>query len=117
MAPGESTSLNAKVTHEGSEAPWPDFDSYELPGRVRLVTLITPRDGEGVPGGRSGGELSHWMWPGDTSTVEAEVRAIDEAGAPLPPGLYDVELAIAQEGSSWVAPGGDGARFVLDVRP
>lgn len=107
--------LQVAVTHAGTGAPWPDLKSYHGPGHVRVVTLITPLDADGVPGARSGGELPAWMLPGDRATVDVEVVALGQFLEPLPPGRYRVELAIAQNGFDWTTPGGADATFTMEV--
>jgi hypothetical protein len=115
VAPGGRVPLTVRVRHTGSSAPWPDGRSFSLDGGVRVVADIAPLDGPGVRGGRSGGELGAWLLPGDEATSDVEVIAIDEVLEPLPPGRYRVVLGVGQVGEDWFEPGGDRARFVLEV--
>lgn len=115
VASGDRVDVRARVRHTGGESPWPDQASWPLPGHVRLVALIEPVDPDGVRGARSGGQLGRWMLPGDEVVVDAELIAIDEVLAPLPPGRYRVVLALAQEGEAWSVEGGAEATFELEV--
>ena len=114
---GGSIPVPVDVTHAGAGAPWPDFDSYALPGRVRVVAEITPLDPTGVEGARSGGELSSWMLPGDQVRVDTQIHAVDQMLSPLPPGRYQVQLGVTQDGEDWFASGGPDAAFTLEVTP
>ncbi|MEZ5182694.1 MAG: hypothetical protein R2702_12605 [Acidimicrobiales bacterium] len=114
-APGGRVRMEVEVVHAGTGAPWPDRESSALPGHVRIVAEITPLDPDGVPGARSGGELPRWMLPGDRATTAIEVVAVGRFLEPLPPGRYHVQLGVAQEGQEWVASGGPGGAFDLEV--
>jgi hypothetical protein len=115
VAPGGRVRLATTVAHQGSGAPWPDVFSFNGPERVRVLAQITPLDPDGVAGGRSGGELLAWLLPGDETGVDVEVVAVDQFLAPLPPGRYDVQLGVGQDGEDWFTDGGDDARFELVV--
>jgi hypothetical protein len=115
VSSGGRVDVRARVRHSGGESPWPDQASWPLPGHVRLVALIEPTEPDGVRGARSGGQLGRWMLPGDEAVVDAELIAIDEVLAPLPPGRYRVVLALAQEGEAWIVEGGAEASFDLEV--
>lgn len=115
VASGGRVGVQVRVRHTGTESPWPDQASWPLPGHVRLVALIEPIEPDGVRGARSGGQLGQWMLPGDEVVVDAELIAIDEVLAPLPPGRYRVVLALAQEGEAWSIEGGADATFELEV--
>jgi hypothetical protein len=114
---GGRVQVPVEVAHTGSGAPWPDLDSYAKDGRVRVMAEITPLDPDGMPGARSGGELTSWMLPGDRGRVDAEILAIDTMLSPLPPGRYQVQLGVGQEGEDWFVPGGPDAAFTMVVTP
>ena len=117
VAPGDRVSVPLTVTHRGAGSPWPDFSSFALAGRTRVAAQITPIDPDGVDGARSGGELPRWMLPGDEASLTAEVLAVDQLLAPLPPGRYRVQRGVVQQGEEWFASGGPDARFTLVVTP
>lgn len=117
VASGGRARLDVEVRHDGAEAPWPNRASFQDPGHVRVVALVTPQDPAGPPGARSGGELPAWLLPGDDVRLTAEVVAVGAFLEPLPPGRYDVELAVTQDGFDWLSGGGPDASFVLEVVP
>lgn len=114
-SPGGRVPLDVEVTHTGAGAPWPDLASWPASGHVRVVALVEPLDPDGIEGARSGGELDAWMLPGDADVIRVEVVAIGQFLEPLPAGRYRVELAVAQDGYDWEAPGGPSATFTLEV--
>jgi hypothetical protein len=115
VAPGGRIRLKVRATHGGTGAPWPDFASFTGEGRVRVVADIGAARPGGPTGARSGGELSRWMLPGDTSVVEVEVLAVDTNVEPLPPGEYPVRLGIAQSDQPWFTDGGPDVAFTMVV--
>ncbi len=117
VAAGDQIPLDVTVEHTGTGSPWPDRESYALPGYVRIGTTITPLDPGGVPGASSGGELPRWMLPGDSFPTPVQVVAVDGMLAPLPPGRYRVELGVSQHGMGWTADGGPEASFTMVVTP
>jgi len=115
VVPGGRVRLDIRLAHTGTGSPWPDRNSWQSPGHVRVVTLISPEDPDGIPGARSGGQLPQWMLPGDEVSSVVEVFAVGQFLQPLPPGRYRVELAVSQDGYDWTAPGGPGATFTMTV--
>ncbi|CAN5735092.1 hypothetical protein BH23ACT2_BH23ACT2_16040 [soil metagenome] len=114
---GEQVALQVTGRHAGTGSPWPDQDSFSLDGRVRIMTRITPDDPDNPPGAVSGGELPGWVRPGESFATGVEVFAVDPFLQPLPPGSYEVELGLGQQGGDWFAPGGDDATFTMVVTP
>lgn len=115
VAPGGRVMLTVTGRHTGSAAPWPDFDSYSGPARVRVVAEITPERTNGPDGARSGGELTQWVRPGESFDADVTVVAVDTVLQPLPPGRYRVRLGVGQDGADWFATGGPGAEFTMVV--
>ncbi|MEZ5373025.1 MAG: hypothetical protein R2704_09845 [Microthrixaceae bacterium] len=115
VAPGGRVHTSVLVQHTGADAPWPDLASYEPEDRVRVLARVTPTEPGGPGGAATGGELPHWMLPGDTAVVDVELVAIDTTLAPLRPGRYTVQLGVEQVGRTWFATGGPRNRFILEV--
>jgi hypothetical protein len=87
--------------HIGEGSPWPDANSFDKPGRVRLGAR--PRDaGEGgvMPQTRFA-ELDRWVLPGESFAVAITLGAVDDRGRPLPPGRYVYALDLEQVGFGW----------------
>lgn len=114
LRPGELARLPVRGRHVGVGSPWPDGANLDGPSRVRVAARASGP--EGAPTPVIGSELPGWTLPGDRFETEVGVLAVGEDGDPLPPGRYEVELGVAQDDPGWFAPGGDGARFTLEVR-
>jgi hypothetical protein len=114
LRPGELARVPVRGRHVGVGSPWPDGANLDGPSRVRVAARA---DGPGgAPTPVIGSELPGWILPGDRFETEVGVLAVGEDGRPLPPGRYEIELGVAQDDPGWFAPGGDGARFTLEVR-
>lgn len=114
LRPGELARLPVRGRHIGAGSPWPDGANLDGPSRVRVAARADGPEGAMSP--VIGSELPGWTLPGDRFETEVGVLAVGEDGDPLPPGRYEVELGVAQDDPGWFAPGGDGARFTLEVR-
>jgi len=104
--PGGTVRVNVQGRHVGTGAPWPDANSYDRRGRVRVGAHP-----EGV--GRSAAvpaatyaELPSWTYPGDRFEVTMRFRAVDGQGRPLPPGRYELSVDMEQVGYGWFSPPG-----------
>ncbi|MEO6317305.1 MAG: hypothetical protein ABIP36_00840 [Acidimicrobiales bacterium] len=106
---GEELRIQLEGRHTGAGSPWPDLDSYDRPGRVRVgarplstdysvTTRAIPREGAG--------ELQGWVYPGDGFSVDLRLAAVDIDGNPLPPGRYEYEIGLVQPGFEWFRPPG-----------
>ncbi|HSL57148.1 MAG TPA: hypothetical protein VK866_04830, partial [Acidimicrobiales bacterium] len=116
LAPGAATRVAVEVTHTGSGSAWVDDGSWALPGVVRLGVRWWTTNGEMVRDDTRA-PLGAWMWPGDRTTVDVPLEAVDRLGQPLPPGRYLVDVDVVQEGFAWFsAEGAPPLRLVVEVR-
>ncbi|MCZ7529177.1 MAG: hypothetical protein M5U31_01815 [Acidimicrobiia bacterium] len=105
LEPGGSAEVDVEVTHAGDGGPWVDFDSYGLPGLVRLHTRVL--DDTGTEISDTPAEIPELTLPGDRFDLMIPVSAVDAAGQPLPPGEYTIEISLSQEGFARFADAGD----------
>jgi hypothetical protein len=115
MERGGSVELDVSVAHTGTGEAWPSDVEWPMPGVVRVGMRWFDADGRLVQAG-AWSPLPSPFWPGDTAEVDLELRAVDDAGAPLPAGRYTVEVGLfqAEVGGWFVDDGGTGV-LRLDV--
>lgn len=93
---GSTYDYDVVVRHAGAGSPWVDFDSYGLPGLVRVHARIV--DGTSTVVADSAVELPEFMVPGDEVRLTVPVTLTEPAGDPLEPGDYTLEIDLVQEG-------------------
>lgn len=93
---GSTYEYDVVVGHAGSGSPWVNFDSYGLPGLVRVHVRVVDETDTVVVDATA--ELPEFMLPGDEVRVTVPLALVDSTGAPLEPGDYTLEIGLTQEG-------------------
>ncbi len=114
LAAGRPAFLSVTFTNTGS-APWPDnaaADPDTRDGRYAVrLNHSWVASGEPIDGRTNGGRtnLPHSIAPGESATVELEIRAPDK------PGEYQLVIELLQEMVVWFSNQG-ADRFIAPVR-
>lgn len=115
LGPGKERRLDLRLTHCGKGSPWLPFGTREDPTGAVRVGVRWFRDGAVAADHRV--ELPHVLAPGASIEIEVPIAARTPEEAPLPPGTYEVRIALVQELVQWFEDAGEeeGLKLVVEV--